>query len=424
MGIIYEKEQHLPAVKRSVLRLVPGDGSEGETGRVSPAVCRNLRFENGALRTLAGLKPAGVSLGAQASGGFEWKGKAYYLVNGALLAQNGTSVSDTGLRYASLPVALPYRSTAGEEWLVLAGEGVVAYTGGGTKALSSHSAVAAAVHYERLFLADRNSRVYFSDALDLANWTQGVQEAGYVDLPSDYGEIRKAVSFDERLYLFRDYGVTELRAFGDNRNFKAVHRALPSGKVYPETIAVCGNALYFFSESGLYKSDGDKETRLFPALTKAFDGAMQTEARGAFGGGKYALSAKTAAGEGRILVADVGRESAYLLCDEAKVVCGGGEIRLQKDGLLYGLGDGTGKAEWQSGVIEALTGRKFIRELRLYGSGALDCVFSNGREERSFSVLFRDGFARACPMMPGRNFTLEITGEKFSLAAVEVAYAV
>ena len=78
-----------------------------------------------------------------------------------------------------------------------------------------------ALHYERLFATvdgEKNS-VWFSDDLDPTNWSMSLDEAGFIELIDERGALLKVVSFLDYIYIFREYGISRLTAYGDQTSF-------------------------------------------------------------------------------------------------------------------------------------------------------------------------------------------------------------
>lgn len=90
-----------------------------------------------------------------------------------------------------------------------------------------------AVHNERVFgtVNGVSNQVWFSDDFDPANWKVSPTEAGYISFADDLGKAIKVVSFLNYLYVFRDYGIFRLTAYGDQNDF-IMKRCLPIRDVY------------------------------------------------------------------------------------------------------------------------------------------------------------------------------------------------
>ncbi|MBR5250535.1 MAG: hypothetical protein IKV38_00740, partial [Clostridia bacterium] len=149
------------------------------------------------------------------------------------------------------------------------------------------------IHYDRLFattVQDKNTLV-FSDDLDPTNWNIGIEEAGYITMTDDRGALVKVVSFLNNLYVFREYGISKLVAYGQQSSFSLSHLFLSTGKIMGDTVVVCGNTILFLTELGLYQFDGSNAKKILSNLDGYFEGVDNTHAQADFCDGKYYLTA-------------------------------------------------------------------------------------------------------------------------------------
>lgn len=59
-------------------------------------------------------------------------------------------------------------------------------------------------------------------------------EAGFINFSDECGDVIKVVSFSNYLYVFREYGIFRLTAYGDQNDF-CLKRSLPIRGVYIKT---------------------------------------------------------------------------------------------------------------------------------------------------------------------------------------------
>lgn len=115
-----------------------------------------------------------------------------------------------------------------------------------------------AVHNERVFgtVNGVSNQVWFSDDFDPANWKVSPTEAGYISFADDLGKAIKVVSFLNYLYVFRDYGIFRLTAYGDQNDFIMKKVFTDTGRIYKDSIVLCGDKIMFCAEDGVYAFDG------------------------------------------------------------------------------------------------------------------------------------------------------------------------
>lgn len=146
-----------------------------------------------------------------------------------------------------------------------------------------------ALHYERLFVISpiEPTRVYFSDDLDVTNWNISSTEAGFIELLDERGEMQKVVSFANYLYIFREYGISRVVASGDQSEFSVNNLFTSTGRIYPNSIAVCGGVIVFASSDGIYKFDGYECVKILNNVQNAIVGEPRAAC---FFEGRYYLS--------------------------------------------------------------------------------------------------------------------------------------
>ena len=148
------------------------------------------------------------------------------------------------------------------------------------------------VHYERLFavVASNRNAVYFSSELDPTAWDVGLSGAGFIEMIDERGRLTKVVSFAGYVYIFREYGIARLTAYADQTDFVVNQLFTSCGRIYENTISVCGNKILFLAEDGLYSFNGVSTTKLTMNIESMFKGKDNSKAVGAYFQGKYYLA--------------------------------------------------------------------------------------------------------------------------------------
>ena len=154
--------------------------------------------------------------------------------------------------------------------------------------------VSMCLHYERLFAIVEGERIQlrFSDDLDPTNWENSPTEGGYIELVDERGPMSKVVSFEDYLYVFRDFGISRVSAFGDQSEFSVSGVHTSSGKIYGGSVAVCGNKIVYLSKNGLHYFDGVSSEKLDLNIDSLFDGVTNDNACSAFLDNKYYLACR------------------------------------------------------------------------------------------------------------------------------------
>lgn len=197
--------------------------------------------------------------------------------------------------FTSLPVALRYRLD-GEDVLIFSSEtdNMVVWDGTNNpyEVLDTPNISSMAVHFERLFATvdgEKNS-VWFSDELDPTEWSVSLDDAGFIELVDERGALQKVVSFNDYIYIFREYGISRLSAFGDQTQFSCSNLYVSSGKINPDSVCVCGDKILFLSNDGLYKFDGVDTVKILDSIDAGFKNLDNQKAMSCFYDSSYFLA--------------------------------------------------------------------------------------------------------------------------------------
>ena len=170
---------------------------------------------------------------------------------------------------------------------VFNGSDLVAYTG-------VPSVVSLAKYAGRLFAisSDEENRLYFSDDLDPRNWyiNSNNEALKHIDISDERGKLNKLIEWNNYLYVIREYGITRVTAWEDQKDFVLRNLYLSTGKIYSNTVTQCGNALLMLCKDGLYSFDGTDAKKINMGLDGLFDGVNNDNALATYWDGKYYLA--------------------------------------------------------------------------------------------------------------------------------------
>lgn len=152
------------------------------------------------------------------------------------------------------------------------------------------------VHNERVYgtLAGNNKQLWFSDDFDPENWNVSSEEAGYISFADECGDALAAVSFAGYLYIFREHGIYRLTAYGDQSDFVLKKVFTSVGRIYKDTIALCGDRIMFLTDDGVRTFDGygvKESVKELPELV------FPAQCRAAYHDGAYWLACTLDLGE-------------------------------------------------------------------------------------------------------------------------------
>lgn len=164
---------------------------------------------------------------------------------------------------------LNYYMDGGNKVLICKREGGM-YIYDGTAAVYVEDApglTSVCMHYDRLFGTDGGDTVYFSRALDPSDWDTSEGQAGYIKLMDEGGNITKVLSFKDHVYLFREHSVYRLTAYTDPKDYSLSKVFLTNALIYPDTVAVYDNNVFFLADNDLYVFDGYSAKKLNQTVT-------------------------------------------------------------------------------------------------------------------------------------------------------------
>ncbi len=364
------------------------------------------------------------------------KAKYYYIAHDAITGNvwGGGGAPDewreiAGVHFACTPVGTNYR-LYGEDVFLLCGEEGMAVIDARLHAVTVAAApciTSLAMHNERMFvtIGGRKNAVWFSDDLDPTNWNPELDEGGFIELEGESGRLNRAVAFGGYVYVFRDYGISRLSAYGAQSDFSVTNLFVSSGKIFADTVAVCGDRILFLAADGLYSFDGLSTVR----IARHLDGLIVPNdgATACYSGGVYWLAAaREKQGDNELLVAidprakvtSVGKgvrvqTFSPLMREEGETLCVCspaqellGEVRLGADYYGEPL-----KKTWRSGFgdLGAPDRRKLITDVFL--DTAHDCTVCvrTERSKRTFVFRGKREVQRKRVHLAGTKVQLEIT---------------
>ena len=196
-------------------------------------------------------------------------------------------------------VAVNYNLNGEDVLLICAPDGSMGYINGSSqyiaveKAESQPDILDMTIHYERLFAISKKEprRLYFSDDLDPTNWNMNLNDAGFIDFTDELGELKRVFSFNDYLFILREFGISKLSAFGDQEQFYVNHCFSSNTKIYEKTAHLCGNNLFFLARDGLYTFNGTSASKIKLNIENMFVSDNKYSVA-CFHKGKYFLACK------------------------------------------------------------------------------------------------------------------------------------
>ena len=110
------------------------------------------------------------------------------------------------------PYGIYYRVN-GSDMLLLSGEGenLLVVSGNGNESFEEVPIIKSCCsHYGKLFAitAEENSQLIYNEDVDITNWTD--EKTANLDFSDERGVLNRIISFNDYIYVFREYGITQL----------------------------------------------------------------------------------------------------------------------------------------------------------------------------------------------------------------------
>ena len=99
-------------------------------------------------------------------------------------------------------------------------------------------------------------KIWYATDLDAENVGKMSSVSNYISLEDDLGDARKIITFDESVFVFRDYGITKITLVKNEIVISQVYQS--NTKIFPNTVAVCGGQVLFMTQSGMFSFNGVK----------------------------------------------------------------------------------------------------------------------------------------------------------------------
>ncbi len=196
--------------------------------------------------------------------------------------------------FTETPYATYYRSQQ-QDALLLSGEGnnLMVITGSGIETSNSAPLIKSCCsHYGMLFAvtASASSTLVYTTDPEITNWTD--EKTAELDFSDERGDLNKLISFDDYLYIFRDYGITKLSIYSSDSEFSINHQYMSDSYIYPNSIAQSGDNVYFLERTGLKVFNGSSVNDVEIECIELIKACDQSKCWATSFNGKYYLACR------------------------------------------------------------------------------------------------------------------------------------
>lgn len=203
--------------------------------------------------------------------------------------------------YTKTPYAVYYRQN-GSDSLLLSGEGGGLTIISGSSLQSSDTApliVSCCSHYGMMFAitAESRGKLIYSEDTDILAWTD--EKTKDLDFSDERGDLNKLISFNDYIYIFRDYGITKVSVYSSDDEFSISHMYLADNYIYPNSISQSGDNIYFLEDSGIKVFNGSSVKNINLDCIGLLKGCDNRNCFGVCFKEKYYLACKTNFNDGK-----------------------------------------------------------------------------------------------------------------------------
>lgn len=148
--------------------------------------------------------------------------------------------------------------------------------------------------YGRIFAICKSMplTVLYSDSFNPTNFNTADNEGGAIDVTDDFGNCNKVIAFKGYVYVFRDYNIAKITAYGDDDEFVLSQIYVSNGKIFPGTICVCGDKVIYLASDGLYSFDGNKSVKIDIGINNLLTNAENECSVANYSNGYYYLACR------------------------------------------------------------------------------------------------------------------------------------
>ncbi len=247
-----------------------------------------------------------------------------------------------------------------------------------------------AVHKDRIFFAGTDGKLYWSFVYpDRGFRATGTQESGAVDLiDGSLGKVVRLLSLGGNLLLFRERGVERLEGTADPLTFRLVKTDVEYRAVHPKSVARCGGKAWFFTDGGLYVTDGFSAERILNAAEGEID--LSATVHGSSYGGEYYASVARRGGQRQVYCYDavygcgrfIGLASNSLACLHGVYRLFGSGVDKLCGSALPEVGEVSAKFEYD--LTDIADGAGYLEAVEVEGRGMFEAeVTANGVTRRA-----------------------------------------
>lgn len=196
--------------------------------------------------------------------------------------------------FTDTPYATYYRKD-GQDAILLSGDGGNLTVLTGDDYLTSENApqiISCANHYGKLFAITSNERgtLVYNENPNVLAWSD--EKTKQLDFSDDRGDLNKIISFNNYLYIFRDFGITQISEYGSEEDYAISHIYQSTSAIASNSIAQAGEEIFFLEGARIKSFNGNSVKDIELNCLGYLNGCSQKSAYGVCINGKYYLACR------------------------------------------------------------------------------------------------------------------------------------
>ncbi len=347
--------------------------------------------------------------------------------------------------FTDIPTTFPYMSN-GIEHLVFSGKGTTLLIGNaGYRNLENVPGMLSCVSHYGMFFGIKIGtppKLIYSSVTDLTKWDDTLVKN--LDFTDARGDLTRLVSFNDYVYIFRNFGITQLSKYSQDEEFSISHMYQACSYINPNTICQFRDAVYFVEDCTLKVFNGNSVKDIEVKNFKYMKGVTNTALFGTCYKGKYYLACRCDFGDDEV----VGCEGytagytnnaliSYDLTTGEEEILRGVDIKqimnfvspfkckllacfrnqhidkigqLTSDGKLFGQ---VLKSKFESTYTDfgAKSARKTLTKITYKCNGKVACKIICDGQEKTFTLEGNGVMKTKRLSMTGREFKFVLTGD-------------
>ena len=216
-----------------------------------------------------------------------------YLWICAVIDEVGYPVAKSNLGFNDLVSTCQYRIDNDDCILYFVPTGMIFSSGYETEKYTNvPPLLSVAVHYDKFFgITDTNrNELIYQDNLNLITYDGADNKV--IEFLDQRGAFNKLVTFNDYIYLFREYGITRISEYSTSGDFSFTHLYTSTSKIYENSVSVCGDLVFFATRDGLYSFNGTSVRKICEDYDSYFKNLDNSHCSSCSLDGKYYLATR------------------------------------------------------------------------------------------------------------------------------------